>query len=124
MPSDTDTSAMDSDANAIMTDQTGTDSGNERGTLIKQGSKKSRRKERKRMEEHDDAWFMAHDNKYWSATRFICFWGSVLAMLGATLAAAILIFLMPRNCDPQVLYASSTCKVRQEAAHTQTDSRS
>ena len=101
VPSDTDTSAMDSDANAIMT-ETGTDSGNERGTLIKQG-KKSRRKERRRLEEHDDAWFMAHDNKYWSATRFICFWGSILAMLGATLAAAVLIFIMPKNCDPQVL---------------------
>ena len=106
MPSDTDTSAMDSDANAIMTDQTGTDSGNERGTLIKQGSKKSRRKERKRMEEHDDAWFMAHDNKYWSATRFICFWGSIAAMIGATLAAAVLIFLMPKNCDPHVRNSS------------------
>ena len=105
MPSDTDTSAMDSDANAIMT-ETGTDSGNERGTLIKQGSKKSRRKERKRMEEHDDAWFMAHDNKYWSATRVICFWGSIAAMIGATLAAAVLIFLMPKNCDPHVRNSS------------------
>jgi len=108
VPSDTDTSAMDSDANAIMTDQTGTDSGNERGTLIKQGSKKSRRKERKRMEEHDDAWFMAHDNKYWSATRFICFWGSIAAMIGATLAAAVLIFLMPKNCDPHVEWYHGT----------------
>lgn len=54
------------------------------------------------MEEHDDSWFSAHDNKYWSATRFICFWGSILSMFGATLAAGILIFLMPRNCDPSI----------------------
>jgi len=100
VPSDTDTSAMDSDANAILT-ETGTDSGNERGTLIKKKSK-VRKERQRRLEEHDDAWFMAHDNKYWSATRLICFWGSILAMITATLAAAILIFLMPRNCDPQV----------------------
>ena len=105
VPSDTDTSALDSDANAIMT-ETGTDSGTDlisgNRPLIKQQGKKAKRKERKRMEEHDDAWFMAHDNKYWSATRFICFWGSILSMLGATIAAVILIFLMPRNCDPNI----------------------
>ena len=38
----------------------------------------------------------------WSRVRFICFWGSITSMVSACILAGVLIFLMPRNCDPNV----------------------
>ena len=60
------------------------------------------RRFKKKMENHDDEWFAAHDNRYWKMTRFICFWGSVLSMILAIVAAGIFIGFMPRNCDPEI----------------------
>ena len=110
VPSDTDTTdAIESDGCAMAT-ETGTDSGTDNPNsgvhkpLVK--SKKQSRKEMRRFkrkqENHDDEWFAAHDNKYWRATRFICFWGSVFCMLAATVAAGIFISLMPRDCNPEI----------------------
>jgi len=80
VPSDTDTSAVDSDPN--------------------DGRHKRRRK--KNLKNHDEAWFHANDTKTWSRLRFLCFWGSICCMVGACVTAGILIFLMPRNCDPAI----------------------
>ncbi len=54
----------------------------------------------KRARRHDEEWFNAHDSKWWRAARQACFWGSVGAMAVCTVAAAILIYQMPRQCDP------------------------
>ena len=110
VPSDTDTTdAIESDGCAMAT-ETGTDSGTDNPNsgahrpLVK--SKKQSRKEIRRFkrmqENHDDEWFAAHDNKYWNATRFICFWGSIFCMLAATVAAGIFIAMMPRDCNPEI----------------------
>lgn len=80
VPSDTDTSAVDSDPNAM------------------DGRHKRRRK--KNLKNHDEVWFVANDTKFWSRFRFVLFWSSIVCMFGACILAGILIFLMPRNCDP------------------------
>lgn len=89
VPSDTDTSAVDSDPNAIL---------NDNDSVIPAKSKK--RKRNKNMRNHDEAWFMSHDTKYWAASRVICFWAAIGSMVTATVVAAVLIATMPRNCDP------------------------
>jgi len=82
VPSDTDTSAVDSDPNAM------------------DGRHKRLGRKRKNFKNHDEAWFMAHDTKKWTAIRFICFWSSILSMLAATSLAVVLIIMMPKKCDP------------------------
>ena len=82
VPSDTDTSAVDSDPNAM------------------DGRHKRLGRKRKNFKNHDEAWFMSHDTKKWTAIRFICFWSSILSMLAATGLAVVLIILMPHKCDP------------------------
>ena len=110
VPSDTDTTdAIESDGCAIAT-ETGTDSGTDNPNsgahrpLVKTSrqDRKAMRRFKKKMENHDDEWFAAHDNRYWKMTRFICFWGSVLSMILATVAAGIFIAFMPRNCNPEI----------------------
>ena len=110
VPSDTDTTdAIESDGCAIAT-ETGTDSGTDNPNsgahrpLVKQSkqSRKELRRFRRKQENHDDEWFEAHDNKYWKATRFICFWGSIVSMLAAIVAAGIFIAFMPRDCNPEI----------------------
>ncbi len=132
MPSDTDTSAFDSDAiglagsgenyedgglTMVVSGGGGSggggpgpgghpsDSGTDRPLLhASQRSKtKSDRlasRKAKRMRRHDEEWFNNNDNKWWRATRQVCFWGSVLSMVASTVAAAVLIYQMPRQCDP------------------------
>ena len=110
VPSDTDTTdAIESDGCAFAT-ETGTDSGTDNPNsgvhkpLVKSSkqSRKEIRRFKRKQENHDDEWFAAHDNKYWKATRFICFWGSILSMVAATIAAGIFISLMPRDCNPEI----------------------
>jgi len=84
VPSDTDTSAVDSDPNAMS------------------GRHKRLGKRKRSLKNHDEAWFMAHDTKGWNTIRIVCFWSSIVAMVGACILAGVLIFLMPRNCDPNV----------------------
>lgn len=101
VPSDTDTSAFDSDANALISGAT--DSGNElHHASIRNNSKGARLAARKakKIRKHDEQWFDANDNKYWAVTRIICFWGSILCMLTSFVVAGILIYHMPRQCDP------------------------
>ena len=75
VPSDTDTSAFDSDPNAHLTD----------------GGRHKRlgRKARKNLKNHDEAWFMTHDTKTWSRIRIGCFWFSVVCMLAACVVAQL-----------------------------------
>ena len=110
VPSDTDTTdAIESDGCAMAT-ETGTDSGTDNPNsgvhrpLVKSSkqSRKEMRRFKRKQENHDDEWFAANDNKYWKATRFICFWGSVFCMLAATVAAGIFISMMPRDCNPEI----------------------
>ena len=102
VPSDTDTSAFDSDANAIH-GAAASDSGTDLLYASKYG-KAARLAARKvkKMRRDDLAWFEAHDNKYWSWGRVACFWGAMLMMLLSVVAAGVLIFLMPRTCDPSL----------------------
>lgn len=86
VPSDTDTSAVDSDPNAMA------------GRHKRLGGRKTK----KYFKNHDEAWFMAHDTKTWSTVRIILFWFSILSMVAACILASVLIFLMPKNCDPDV----------------------
>ena len=85
VPSDTDTSAIDSDPNANLNDGR---------------HKRLGRKARKNLKNHDEAWFVANDTKNWARFRFGCFWFSLLCMLIAFVAAGVMIAKMPRNCDP------------------------
>lgn len=85
VPSDTDTSAFDSDPNAHLHDGR---------------HKRLGRKARKNLKNHDEAWFMAHDTKNWARFRFCCFWFSLICMLVAFVVAGVMIAKMPRNCDP------------------------
>jgi len=87
VPSDTDTSAFDSDPNAHLTDGR---------------HKRLGRKARKHLKNHDETWFNSHDTKTWSRIRFCCFWLSVFSMIIACVVSGVLIGLMPRNCDPEL----------------------
>ena len=111
VPSDTDTSAFDSDANAITR---ANDSGNggalDSGTELLQhasirakskGDRIAQRKAKK-SRRHDEEWFNANDSKVWVAVRQFCFWFSIAAMIASSVAAAVLLYLMPRNCDPMI----------------------
>jgi len=91
VPSDTDTSAVDSDPY-----------GHGLEDNVQSGRHKRLGKRKKNFKNHDEAWFMSHDSKGWSRVRFICFWGSITSMVSACILAGVLIFLMPRNCDPNV----------------------
>ena len=84
VPSDTDTSAVDSDPNAM------------------DGRHKRLGRRKKNFKNHDEAWFAANDTKCWTRFRFLCFWGSIVCMFAACVLAGVLIFLMPRNCDPDL----------------------
>ena len=119
VPSDTDTTdAIESDGCAIAT-ETGTDSGTDNPNsgvhrpLVKSSkqSRKEMRRFRRKMENHDDEWFASHDNKYWKATRFICFWGSIVSMIAAIVAAGIFIALMPRDCNPEIDWYHGTVTI-------------
>ena len=116
VPSDTDTSAFDSDANAIH-GANASDSGTDLLYASKYG-KAARLAARKikKLRRDDLAWFEAHDNKYWSWTRVACFWGTMLMMLLSVVAAGVLIFLMPRTCDPSLEWYQGrvTMEVRPE----------
>ncbi len=100
VPSDTDTSALDSDA-AAMGAANASDSGadllhaSRHGKIARLSTRKA-----KKMRKHDEQWFAEHDNKYWSWTRFVCFWGSMLLMAVSIVVAAAMIYAMPRTCDP------------------------
>ncbi len=121
VPSDTDTSAFESDANAIGLLSSSQDyrdgsggGGSDVGITISGGenqlihasvrtkTKAERMAARKarRMRRHDEEWFSANDSKYWVAARQACFWLSVVFMVFSTMTAGVLIYLMPRQCDP------------------------
>ena len=101
MPSDTDTSAVDSDANAVLTDGGENESsGTELLRAAHRQSKSGAKRIKKNLLNHDENWFNSKDNKYWSLTRTICFWTTMLSMVTSIVTAGILIASMPTNCDP------------------------
>lgn len=115
VPSDTDTSAFDSDVAVAAGDKSGSSSANptDSGTeLLNRPKTKAERiaarKAKRIRRRHDEDWFNANDNKYWATTRLICFWLSIAAMIGTAVAAAVLIYLMPRNCDPELEWFQGT----------------
>jgi hypothetical protein len=63
-------------------------------------SKRLSKKAKRLIRRHHEEFFLMHDTKYWAAARQICFWGSIVAILGAIAAAAAMIAVMPRACDP------------------------
>eukprot|EP00092_Neocalanus_flemingeri_P039423 GFUD01042925.1.p1 GENE.GFUD01042925.1~~GFUD01042925.1.p1 ORF type:complete len:710 (-),score=133.40 GFUD01042925.1:683-2812(-) len=117
IPSDTDTtSCFDSDGTYMRSEGQSSDSGaallhhsnqktrkgkdrrpSEPGII--KGSKKRLRKAKNIIRSHED-FFMVYDNKHWANARKICFWFSVLSILGSIVAAGIMIILMPKSCDP------------------------
>lgn len=104
VPSDTDTSAFDSDANAmILVDRE--DLASEQ-TLqhasIRAQNKAARLAARKakKARQHDEAWFDSHDNKNWKIARFVCFYASILAMAVSFVVAGVLIYFIPSSCNP------------------------
>ena len=101
MPSDTDTSAVDSDANAVLTDGGENESsGTELLRAAHRQSKSGAKRMKRNLMNHDENWFNTRDNKYWSLSRTICFWVTMLSMVTSIVTAAILIATMPSNCDP------------------------
>ena len=66
---------------------------------IIKGSRKRFRKAKNIIRSNEE-FFMVYDNKHWTNARKICFWFSILSILGSIIAAAILIVMMPRSCDP------------------------
>ena len=101
VPSDTDTSAVDSDANAVLTDGGENESsGTELLRAAHRKSKSGAKRVKKNLSNHDENWFNARDNKYWSVSRLICFWMTMLSMVTSIVTAGILISMMPSNCDP------------------------
>ena len=75
-------------------------SGESGGIIRGVGRKRLSRKAKRLIRRHHEEFFMLNDNKYWAAARQVCFWGSILAILGAIAAAAAMIAVMPRACDP------------------------
>ena len=101
VPSDTDTSAVDSDANAVLTDGGENESsGTELLRAAHRQSKSGAKRVKKNLMNHDENWFNTRDNKYWSVSRLICFWSTMLSMVLSIVTAGILIATMPTNCDP------------------------
>jgi hypothetical protein len=101
VPSDTDTSAVDSDANAVLTDGGENESsGTELLRAAHRQSKSGAKRVKKNLQNHDENWFNARDNKFWSVSRTICFWLTMLSMVVSIVTAGIFIAAMPTNCDP------------------------
>ena len=107
-------SGFDSDGTYMMNDGQSSDSGaaliqhfnlktkkerqSSESRIIK-GSRKRFRKAKNIIRSNEE-FFMVYDNKHWTNARKICFWFSILSILGSIIAAAILIVMMPRSCDP------------------------
>jgi len=120
IPSDTDTtSCFDSDGTYMRSEGQSSDSGaallqhsreKKKGrdkrfseTGIIKGSRKKFRKAKHIIRSHED-FFMVYDTKHWANARKFCFWFSVLSIVASIVAAAILILLMPRVCDPETAW--------------------
>jgi len=116
IPSDTDTtSCFDSDGTYIRSEGQSSDSGaallshhrkkvkdkKPNDSALLKGNKKRIRKAKEIIRNHEH-FFEAYDNKYWAATRKICFWGTILFMLACIVGAAVGIALMPQTCDPPI----------------------
>jgi hypothetical protein len=76
------------------------DPSGEWGGVGSRDSKRLSKKAKRLIRRHHEEFFLMHDTKYWAAARQICFWGSIVAILGAIAAAAAMIAVMPRACDP------------------------
>jgi len=118
LPSDTDTtSCFDSDGTYMRSDLQSSDSGAalihhstrrkrkdlKEGTegIIRGNGKRMRRKAKRVIRNHEE-FFLIYDNKHWEMARQICFWFSVLAIIGSIVTAAIMIAFIPHTCDPAV----------------------
>jgi len=116
IPSDTDTtSCFDSDGTYMRSEGQSSDSGaallhhsiqkkkgkdrrpSEAGII--KGSRKKLRKAKNVIRSHED-FFMVYDNKHWATARMLCFWCSILSIVGSIVAAGVMIIVMPRSCDP------------------------
>lgn len=118
LPSDTDTtSCFDSDGTYMRSDLQSSDSGaalihhstrrkrkdlREGSEGIIRGNGKRIRRKAKRVIRNHEEFFLIYDNKHWELARQICFWFSVLAILGSIVTAAIMIAFIPTACDPAV----------------------
>lgn len=101
VPSDTDTSAFDSDANLIaLSSDAGMHTSDSGAELLGKKSPKGRGLRRKKKKVRDEEWFNSHDTKYWSWMRILCFWGANLAIITSIVVAGIFIAYMPHTCDP------------------------
>lgn len=104
VPSDTDTSAFDSDANAMILVNQEDSAGEQilQHASIRAQNKAARLAARKakKARVHDEAWFDSHDNKSWKIARFVCFYASIFAMAVSFVVAGILIYFIPTSCNP------------------------
>ena len=93
VPSDTDTSAFDSDVAAFVANGVDRDVGASKGEgqdtnlelmhASQRNTSKAARlaaRKAKRIRKHDEAWFEDNDSKAWVWSRIICFWGAILSM--------------------------------------------
>ena len=117
IPSDTDTtSCFDSDGTYMRSEGQSSDSGaallahpagrrkgRKATDMLGKAGRKRLRKAKQTIRNNED-FFSRFDNKYWAGARQLCFWLSVLAILASILAAAVLIGIMPRNCDPETAW--------------------
>lgn len=119
-PSDTDTtSCFDSDGTYMRSEGQSSDSGamllqtkktkrnrsrdrEDDETGIIRGSRKRITKKAKHIIRNSSDFFDKYDNKYWAVARSACFWISTMSIVGSILGCGIMIFLMPKTCDPIV----------------------
>jgi hypothetical protein len=110
--SDTDTSAIDSDAAAYASsalaplapaassssalDGIQSDSGSE----LFPGDFTRRRRQKKDRKNRYDVWLEENDSKTWERVRIALFWLTIGAMFLCVAVAGVMIYYMPRSCDP------------------------
>lgn len=76
--------------------------GEERTAAIIRGNRKKVGRKAKYIIRNSSDFFDKYDNKYWALARTVCFWASILSIVGSIVGAAVLIVLMPKTCDPQL----------------------
>lgn len=76
--------------------------GEDRTAAIIRGNRKRVGRKAKYIIRNSSDFFDRYDNKYWALARTVCFWASVLSIVGSIVGAVVLIVLMPKTCDPQV----------------------
>ena len=74
----------------------------EAGENIIRGNRKKVGKKAKYIIRNSADFFDRYDNKYWEVSRQVCFWASTLSIIASIIGAVVLIWLMPKTCDPEV----------------------